>query len=324
MNKEIMVSIICNAYNHELYIKDALDSFISQKTTFRFEVIIHDDASTDGTASIIREYEKKYPELIKPIYETENQYSKKIGITREIDMPLARGKYIALCEGDDYWIDDSKLQRQFDILESQPSVVMCCHSTQRINADSKKNLGLLKASINNDGMIDYTDCLSESNFPHWSSMFFRKQAYLEEPEWFYHLPIGDYPLRAYFLAYGHVYYINREMSCYRVMSQSSWSKRYRKNYEYQYEANTKMNDFLRKYDEHTSFKYHDFIQNLIQSKSLRVSVYSGHFKEAKKLEIYKNSNILIKAITNLGLFCPKLVLFALQFRTTVRLKIGKA
>ncbi len=324
MENEIAVSIICNAYNHEPYIRDALESFISQKTKFRFEVIVHDDASTDGTASIIREYEKKYPEIIKPIYETENQHSKKIGITREINMPKARGKYIAFCEGDDFWIDDSKLQRQYDILESQPSVVMCCHSTQRINADSKKNLGLLKASINNNGMIDYIDCLSERNFPHLSSMFFRKQAYLEEPEWFYHLPVGDYPLRSYFLSCGQIYYIHREMSCYRVMSQSSWSKRYRKNYDYQFEMNRKMNDFLRKYDEHTGFKYHEFIQNLIQDKSLRISVYSGHFKEAKELELYKKSGILIKAITNLGLLCPKLALSALQFRTTVRLKMGKA
>lgn len=74
---EVMVSIICNTYNHEDYIADALESFVVQKTDFRFEVLVHDDASTDNTANIIREYERKYPDLIKPVYQTENQYSKK-------------------------------------------------------------------------------------------------------------------------------------------------------------------------------------------------------------------------------------------------------
>ena len=109
--KDIKLSIVCTAYNHEKYIRSALDGFVMQKTNFAFEAIVHDDASTDGTADIIREYAKKYPDIIVPIIQTENQHSKKVQITREIIFPMIKGKYIAFCEGDDYWTDPYKLQK---------------------------------------------------------------------------------------------------------------------------------------------------------------------------------------------------------------------
>lgn len=114
-NTEPLVSIDFITYNHEAYIRDALEGFLMQKTNFTFEVLIHDDASTDQTANIIQEYEKKYPDIIKPIYQTENQYSKGVEITTQIQFPHARGKYIALCKGDDYRKDHFKLQKQVDI-----------------------------------------------------------------------------------------------------------------------------------------------------------------------------------------------------------------
>ncbi|HHX61228.1 MAG TPA: glycosyltransferase [Epulopiscium sp.] len=104
-DKTPLVSICCLAYNHEKFIRQALDGFIMQESNFPIEVLIHDDASTDDTANIIREYEKKYPEIIKPIYQTENQYSKGVGISVTYNFPRAKGKYIAMCEGDDYWTD---------------------------------------------------------------------------------------------------------------------------------------------------------------------------------------------------------------------------
>ena len=122
MSKETLVSIRCITYNHESYIRDCLEGFVIQKTSFPFEAIVHDDASTDGTAAIIREYAEKYPDIIKPIYETENQYSKHDGSLRRImDEAISpSAKYIAICEGDDYWIDPLKLQKQADFLETHP------------------------------------------------------------------------------------------------------------------------------------------------------------------------------------------------------------
>lgn len=118
-----LVSILCTTYNHEKYIAQTIEGFLLQKVNFPIEIIIHDDASTDGTAKIVREYAEKYPDLIKPILQTENQYSKKVSVWNTFVYPKAQGKYYAECEGDDYWIDPNKLQRQVDFLESHPDYI---------------------------------------------------------------------------------------------------------------------------------------------------------------------------------------------------------
>ena len=123
-----LVTIRCVTYNHEPYIRQCLEGFVMQQTNFRFEAIVHDDASTDGTAAIIKEYAEKYPNIIKPIFETENQYSKRDGSLRRIMDSHMRGKYVAMCEGDDYWIDPLKLQKQVDFLENHPDYSMCFHT----------------------------------------------------------------------------------------------------------------------------------------------------------------------------------------------------
>ena len=137
MNKEdILVSICCITYNHASYIRQCLDGFMMQKTDFKFEVLIHDDASTDGTEEIIREYEKKYPEVIKPLYEKENQWVQGRRGNKFFNYPRAIGKYIALCEGDDYWIDPYKLQKQVDFLENNLEYSYICHRYLTIDQDS--------------------------------------------------------------------------------------------------------------------------------------------------------------------------------------------
>ena len=121
-NREILVSIRCLAYNQVRYIRQCLDGFVMQKTNFRFEAIVHDDASTDGTTEIIKEYAEKYPDIIKPIYEKENQYSKDFSVIDSLVRKACVGKYLAFCEGDDFWTDPLKLQKQVDILETNPDV----------------------------------------------------------------------------------------------------------------------------------------------------------------------------------------------------------
>lgn len=118
--RPLMVSIWCITYNHEPYIRQCLEGFVMQKTNFRFEAIVHDDASTDGTAAIVRKFAEKYPDIIKPIFETENQYSKHDGSLERIINEHTHGKYVATCEGDDYWTDPLKLQKQVDYLRSHP------------------------------------------------------------------------------------------------------------------------------------------------------------------------------------------------------------
>ena len=120
-----LVSIFCEVYNHERFLRNCLDGFIMQQTDYSFEVLIHDDASTDNSASIIKEYADQYPELIFPIFQTENKYSQGIGIRKQYQYPRAKGKYIAICEGDDYWTDPLKLQKQVTYMEAHPDCSMC-------------------------------------------------------------------------------------------------------------------------------------------------------------------------------------------------------
>lgn len=119
-----LVSIVCDVYNHGPYLRSALEGFVMQQVNFPIEVLVHDDASTDNSAEIIREYETRYPDLFRPIYETENQYHKQ-HLWADIQFPRAQGKYIALCEGDDFWTDPLKVQKQVEYLEAHPECTMC-------------------------------------------------------------------------------------------------------------------------------------------------------------------------------------------------------
>lgn len=133
------VSILCTAYNHKDFIAKALDGFVTQKTTFPFEVIVHDDASTDGTTDIIREYEANYPDIIKPIYQKENQFSQGKDIIIDCMLEYIQGEYVAMNEGDDYWIDENKLQRQVDFLDANPDFTVCFHPVKIVWEDSSQH-----------------------------------------------------------------------------------------------------------------------------------------------------------------------------------------
>jgi len=119
-----LVSVACQTYNHEMFLREAIESFLRQETTFPVEILIHDDASTDSTAEIIREYEQHYPNLIRALYQTVNQRSRGVWTAR-INLERAQGEFIAYCEGDDYWTAIDKLERQIQAFESLPGCIIC-------------------------------------------------------------------------------------------------------------------------------------------------------------------------------------------------------
>lgn len=127
MKEQVKVVIHCLVYNHEPYLRDCLEGFVMQQTNFPFKAVVHDDASTDNSAAIIREYAEKFPHIIEPILETENQWRKGNGELDRVmyDAILGRSTYVAYCEGDDYWIDPHKLQKQVDFLDANPDYAMC-------------------------------------------------------------------------------------------------------------------------------------------------------------------------------------------------------
>ena len=138
VNNSPLVSICCLTFNHVSYVLQALDGFLMQKTSFDYEIIIHDDASTDGTQEIIKAYQENYPEIIKPILQSENQYSKGIKPIFKYVFPRAQGKYIAMCEGDDYWTDPLKLQKQVDFLERNLDCSFCFTRATKVFVNQDK------------------------------------------------------------------------------------------------------------------------------------------------------------------------------------------
>ncbi|MGO5174448.1 glycosyltransferase family 2 protein [Ruminococcus sp. LCP21S3_E8] len=265
-NENIMVSVLCLAYNHEKYIRQCLDGFVMQKTNFKFEVIIHDDASTDNTANIIREYEEKYPEIIKPIYQKENQYSKKVLILKEYSLPKSKGKYIAICEGDDFWTDDHKLQKQVDALENNPNC-KCCVCTVRDVDEGATPLNHTHPSVLFDSAVVSTEkflklATKEYAFQSSSFMFLGddyKEYTYNPPKFRKVSPVGDWPMLLYFCVVGDIYYIKDEMSCYRrnavgsyTTSMSSSTINKRKKF------NKGLIDMIESFDEYTSQKYHNY------------------------------------------------------------------
>jgi glycosyltransferase involved in cell wall biosynthesis len=218
-----LVSITCVTYNHGPYLRQCLEGFLIQKTGFSFEILIHDDASTDGTAQIIKEYELKYPDLIFPIYQSENQYSKgNKRILNRFVFPKCRGKYIALCEGDDYWIDPYKLQKQVDILEANQEYSFCFHnaSTYFVDRDVYEDFNHKLKSKN----YKTKDLLIKGWFIPSASLFIRKEMIPDPfPEWYFKVFSGDYALELLLSTKGDFFYINNKMSVYRKNVNNSLS-----------------------------------------------------------------------------------------------------
>jgi glycosyltransferase involved in cell wall biosynthesis len=231
MQDNILVSIICNTYNHENYIADAIEGFLMQKTDFHYEILIHDDASTDKTADIIREYEKRHPDLIKPIYQTENQYSRGVKVGR-LNRERAIGKYIAVCEGDDYWIDPQKLQKQVKYMESHPECSLCFHNAEVVDTIGKKTGKLhVPWSVHNSryyykkNTIYQAGELALLDFIPTASLFYPKHLMDNPPAWHMSAIVGDAALRLTLTSYGYAYYIDEVMSAYRTGVEGSATDR---------------------------------------------------------------------------------------------------
>jgi glycosyltransferase involved in cell wall biosynthesis len=221
---DILVSIVCATYNHERYLESAINGFLNQRTTFPLEIIIHDDASTDGTAQIIKAYCKKYPKLIQPIYQTENQYSNGFFKPTVYAAGFAKGKYIAFCEGDDYWIDHNKIQRQVESLERNDDIDFSFHAAY-LAVDGEKDLRI-NWRYGKTRVITISELLDAGagSFAPTCSYVIRKRVLEKLPPWFYtEAPVGDFFIERYGALRGGAHYISEPMSVYRQLTPGSWT-----------------------------------------------------------------------------------------------------
>lgn len=256
-----MVSIITTAYNHAPYISQALESFIKQKTDFSFEVIVHDDASSDGTAEVIREYAQRYPDLIIPIFQKENQFSQGISPYRFME-PLIRGKYIAQCEGDDFWCDDYKLQKQVDYMEEHPECRYCFCNSYKVNLNSEV-IGM-QTPVNKSRVFSDREIIAAPEiYLATAGTMYRRTDMLKFPKELTAGEPGDIPLRNFLMTLGNAYGFSDRMCCYRVMTPGSWSDRYQKAISRNPEEFLKLNrayiEYYENFDRYTGGKYHDEI-----------------------------------------------------------------
>lgn len=216
-----LVSIYCTTYNHEFYIRDCIEGFLMQETTFPVEILIHDDASTDRTADIVREFEARYPWLIKPIYQPENQFSKNRRPFEFLDQ-LSRGKYIAVCEGDDFWTDKNKLEIQVQFLEANPEYVISGHDAYIVDEDGNR---IKESKLPDRHKRDYTgdDLICGRAFILTMSRVYRNVLVEEIPE--RRMVInGDRFAMSLLGHYGKSkYHSDIKTACYRVHAGGVWS-----------------------------------------------------------------------------------------------------
>ncbi len=312
------ISVVCLAYNHERYIEKCLEGFISQKTDFAYEVFVHDDASTDNTVKIIERYAEKYPEIIKPYYEKENQYSKwkKISsITSNIILTLVKSEYIAFCEGDDYWIDENKLQDQVDALERFPQCHMCVCRTRVVHESGEATKRLMPKMMIPSGLIDSKKfleyCLDETF--HTSGLVMRaaymKEYYKHNTYFARNCPVEDIPYRLYFASLGPVFNLSNIMSCYRSGSVSSVQKITSSTLSNKIEMHKKMIETYRNYDEFTKYQYSDYCRINILRNEFGILYCEGKYRsllDPKYRNVFKYMNFKRKTDIVVSAFFPLL------------------
>lgn len=282
--EQVKVSILCLVFNQEKFIRKTLDSLLEQKTDFEYEIIVNDDASTDSSAKIIQEYENKYPGKVIGIYHEKNQYSQGV-FPLNVALPYARGEYIAICEGDDYWLSNLKLQMQYDYMISNSQCSMCISSAELVDIDGN-HVGEMKP-FEKSGDYGFEDYLEKkANIPtasimstktHLSTMLDEK--YRKEAD------VGDIPLSLYMFTNGTVHYNEELLSAYRVANPNSWVGTH---------TSSAYGNHLKKvlhvyniFNEETSNQYNELLKKKIKKLKFRIALYENDLPTMRKNE-YKS------------------------------------
>lgn len=287
MTRDIAVSVMCICYNQVDYVADALDSFLAQKTDFPFEILVNDDCSTDGTTEVLREYERRHPDRVTLVTHDENQYSKGVYPWGTFLLPRARGRYVALCEGDDFWCDPTKLQRQFDVMEANPRLSACVHASVNVVASSGKRFSSLHF-YDRDRPVDIEDLFQQVQCFATNSLFIRTdamRAYQESPI----RPLaadGDHKLTLFFASRGDgMYYLDREMSAYRLFAKNSINRTMMLSPRHDEIVRRKHDgrvELLRAIDAHTGGAHHEAVERGIDSMDFALCKDLRDYRELRR------------------------------------------
>ena len=310
MDANIGVTVFCTTYNHEKYVAKTLESFLCQKTDFPVEIVVHDDASTDGTIEIIKEYAEKYSNIV-PIFEEKNMYSKGVSYAWMYAEKL-HGKYIALCEGDDYWCSPDKLQKQYDALEANPDCRFCTHKTQEINVVLQKATEIFPQFKQKTKKLSANEVLSQMGLfgtcYRTSSFFCSKEDlinyYNNVPEFKKAADVGDGPLLMYFCQLGKTYFINETMSCYSRGVTGGWTTKIARDKERRLKHFDCWINCINLYNEYTQGKYDKECRQMLLYWDFEKQIFLQNFSavlDPKYKEILKSKSLKykIKSLLNI-------------------------
>lgn len=318
MEDSVKVSVLCIVYNHEKCLEKCLESLINQKTNFKYEIIIHDDVSKDGSRKIIEKYYEKYPDLIVPILETENQFSKGVDFVETYMLPKSRGKYITYCEGDDQWCDENKLQKQYDYMEKDPDCFMCTHNTV-IHDLTKKHEDKLFNNWNEIHVLTEDEVFLDWKV-HTTSFFYRKCSLPEFAKKYFYL--GDYVDLTLSYARGKVVSLPDTMSIYNICNENGLLKSMDDDEHIEYAQDRLV--YLTEYNEWSNGKYSNYITKRI--KFLKIEIlkikinYVKNEQEYKEIrdKLYEDKEVLTEFINTLS-FKDKEV-FKIKLKSYLALK----
>lgn len=284
-NTEPVVTIVCITFNQSSYIRDAMDGFLKQKTQYPFLIAVHDDCSTDGTLQILEEYEKRYPHIVVIYKESENQYSKGRKVFCDIMLPLVKTPFVAVCEGDDYWIDPDKLESQIRYLKNHDSCALVVHGHNKLLPNGNQILCTIEKErdITSEEIIENRISIATNTY------VFRNGLVNLTSNIFTSSPVGDIPLRIMLSLEGSVHYFIQPMSVYRVNARNSWTERNKRDKNKAANILLRMVDLYNAIDMETKGKYQVILKDKIDNCLLDSFVLSHrHFGVKSLTYLFRN------------------------------------
>ncbi len=296
-----LVSVVCDTYNQAHFIRKTLDGFLMQKTDFPFEIIVHDDASTDGTADVVREYESEHPELFRCIYRNENMYSKDPKILEHYVFPVTRGKYVAICEGDDYWSDPYKIQKQASWMESHPGCTLCFTACDLIDADGNPIGSEIPFPSDRDVPTE-TIIRGMGGLCPTASIMALGDLCRNRPPYCDMVEVDDAPLQIFFASRGISHYFAERTCAYRVCAPGSWTAMQKTE---KTEKRVKLQeDMIRMhlaFDAETGGKWHEAVQDAIRKDRFEIAWYKRD-RKTMILPEYRDLYLSMPLSTRIKLF----------------------
>lgn len=303
----LLVSINCITYNHENFISKALDGFLMQKTNFEYEIIIGEDCSTDNTRVIIEKYMNQYPNIIKLITSDSN-----VGMSsnNERVFKASMGKYIAICEGDDYWIDPNKLQKQVDFMKEHEECTMVFHSAKVLNVANNEEEDSInpynKTMIINNTKLFYGGGDNIAT----ASILYIRDFMNKKPAFYKASPVGDHALALLLSAHGAIGYINEVMSVRTLWVPGSWNTRYNRviDMDKKVEHINAMERVLLMYNEYTNYRFENDIKRRVISGRIEMAKLKSipPFKDSRVNEVLKQLKFRSQIRIKLGYYFPRI------------------